>query len=224
VPGDPITPDDRRALVDAARAVAESGLVVGSSGNLSLRRGDRVLITPRRAELRAIGPADCVEIALADGALSPGHASDSEPSSEEGLHRAVYAAAPDATAVVHTHSHFATVLGTLVDELPPIHYGITAFGGPVRVVPFAVFGSPELAASVGAAFADRSAALLANHGAVVAAGSIGRAVDLAVQLEWLASVAYHAALAGTPALLSGEDLDATLEQSRRLRYALTEPA
>jgi L-fuculose-phosphate aldolase len=94
----------------------------------------------------------------------------------------------------------------------------------VRVVPFAVFGSPELAASVAAAFADRSAALLANHGAVVAAGSVARAVDLAVQLEWLASVAYHATAAGTPALLSPEDLDATLQQSRRLRYSLTEPA
>jgi L-fuculose-phosphate aldolase len=223
VSADPFTADDRRALVDAARAVAESGLVVGSSGNLSLRRGDRVLITPRRAELRAIDPADCVEIALSDGTVAADHATDSEPSSEEGLHRAVYAAT-DAGAVVHTHSHFATVLGTLVDELPPIHYGLTAFGGPVRVVPFAVFGSPELAASVGAAFADRSAALLANHGAVVAAGSVARAVDLAVQLEWLASVAYHATAAGTPALLSPEDLDATLQQSRRLRYSLTEPA
>lgn len=214
---------DRSALVDAARAVAESGLVVGSSGNLSLRRGARVLVTPRRAELRAIDPADCVDVALDDGAVAEDHATASEPSSEAQLHRAVYAAT-DAAAVVHTHSHFATVLGTLVDELPAIHYGLTAFGGPVRVVPFAIFGSSELAASVGEAFDGRRAVLLANHGAVVAAESVGRAVDLAIQLEWLASVAYHAMVAGTPALLSDEDLRRTVEQSRALRYSLTETA
>lgn len=217
------TTEDRADLVRAARTVAESGLVVGSSGNLSLRRGSRVLITPRRAELGAIDPADCVDVALEDGTVADDHGTDSEPSSEAQLHRAVYDAT-DAAAVVHTHSHFATVLGTLVRELPAIHYGLTAFGGPVRVVPFAVFGSAELAASVGAAFDGRRAVLLANHGAVVAAESIGRAVDLAIQLEWLASVAYHAMVAGTPALLSDDDLRRTVEQSRALRYSLTEPA
>lgn len=216
------TAADRAELVGAARAVAESGLVVGSSGNLSLRRGSRVLITPRRAELRAIDPAACVDVSLDDGSVADDHASSSEPSSEAQLHRAVYAAT-DATAVVHTHSHFATVMGTLVHELPSIHYGLTAFGGPVRVVPFAVFGSAELAASVAAAFAGRRAVLLANHGAVVAAESIARAVDLAVQLEWLASVAYHAMVAGHPTLLSADDFRRTLEQSRALRYSLTEP-
>lgn len=217
------TIEDRRELVAAARAVAESGLVVGSSGNLSLRRGSRVLITPRRAELGAIDPADCVDVALADGSVAADHDAGSDPSSEAQLHRAAYAAT-DARAVVHTHSHFATVLGTLVDELPAIHYGLTAFGGPVRVVPFSVFGSAELADSVGAAFVDRRAVLLSNHGAVVAAESIGRAVDLAIQLEWLASVAYHAMVAGSPRLLTSDDLRRTLDQSRALRYSLTEPA
>jgi L-fuculose-phosphate aldolase len=220
---DPITADDRHALVVAARAVAESGLVVGSSGNLSVRRGERVLVTPRRAKLGAIDPEDCVEVSLDDGAVADDHATDSEPSSEAALHRAVYAAT-DAGAVVHTHSHFATVLGTLVDELPAIHYGLTAFGGPVRVVPFAIFGSDELAASVGTAFEGRRGVLLANHGAVVAADTIEGAVDLALQLEWLCSVAYHATVAGSPKLLSAEDLDRTVQQSRALRYSLTEPS
>ena len=220
---DAITADDRHALVVAARAVAESGLVVGSSGNLSVRRGEHVLVTPRRAKLAAIDPEDCVEVGLDDGAVADDHATDSEPSSEAALHRAVYAAT-GAGAVVHTHSHFATVLGTLVDELPAIHYGLTAFGGPVRVVPFAIFGSDELAASVGAAFEGRRGVLLANHGAVVAADTIDGAVDLALQLEWLCSVAYHATVAGSPRLLSADDLDRTVQQSRALRYSLTEPS
>jgi L-fuculose-phosphate aldolase len=218
-----LTAADRHGLVVAARAVAESGLVVGASGNLSVRRGARVLVTPRRAKLEAIDPEDCVEVALDDGAVAAGHATDSEPSSEAALHRAVYAAT-GAGAVVHTHSHFATVLGTLVDELPAIHYGLTAFGGPVRVVPFAIFGSEELAASVGAALEGRRGVLLANHGAVVAADTIEGAVDLALQLEWLCSVAYHATVAGSPKLLSADDLDRTVRQSRALRYALTEPS
>jgi L-fuculose-phosphate aldolase len=218
-----ITADERHALVVAARAVAESGLVVGSSGNLSVRRGERVLVTPRRAKLGAIDPEDCVEVGLADGAVTDGHATDSEPTSEAALHRAVYAAT-DARAVVHTHSHFATVLGTLVDELPAVHYGLTAFGGPVRVVPFAIFGSDELAESVAAAFEDRRGVLLQNHGAVVAADTIDGAVDLALQLEWLCSVAYHATVAGQPQLLSADDLDRTAAQSRALRYSLTEPS
>jgi L-fuculose-phosphate aldolase len=220
---EPITADDRHALVVAARAVAESGLVVGASGNLSVRRGERVLVTPRRAKLGAIDPEDCVEVALADGAVADDHPTDSEPTSEAALHRAVYAAT-DAGAVVHTHSHFATVLGTLVDELPAIHYGLTAFGGPVRVVPFAIFGSDELATSVGAAFEGRRGVLLANHGAVVAADTIDGAVDLALQLEWLCSVAYHATVGGQPKLLSPDDLDRTVQQSRALRYSLTEPS
>lgn len=218
-----LTADDRRALVEAARTVARSGLVVGSSGNLSVRRGDAVLVTPRRAKLGAIDPADCVAVALADGAVAADHATDSEPSSEADLHRAVYEAT-GAGAVVHTHSHFATVLGTLVDELPAVHYGLTAFGGPVRVVPFAIFGSPELAASVGAAFDGRRGALLRNHGAVVAADTLEGAVDLALQLEWLCSVAYHAAVGGSPHLLTADDLDRTVQQSRALRYSLTEPS
>jgi L-fuculose-phosphate aldolase len=221
---DPFTPADRRALVDAARVVAECGLVVASSGNLSVRRDDHVLITPRRARLASIDPADCVCVAIADGAVDPGHASSSEPSSETQLHLAAYAGSPDAGAVVHTHAHFATVLSTLVDELPAIHYVATAFGGPVRVAPYATFGSPELAAGVAAALDGRSAALMANHGAVVTAASIDGAVEQARHLEWWASVYWHARVFGAPTILDAGQLDAVAEQSRNLRYAYTEDA
>jgi L-fuculose-phosphate aldolase len=208
----PVTTADLRAvLVAGARAVAESGLVVGAAGNLSVRDDDAMLITPRGARLEAIDPADCVAVDLATDAV------DAHASSETPLHRAVYAAT-DAGAIVHTHSTFATVQSTLVDELPAVHYGITAFGGPVRVAPYATFGSDELAASVAAALDGRRAALLANHGAVVIADSVDDAVDLALQLEWLCSVSYHASLAGTPTVLDADQLAAVVEQGRALRY------
>lgn len=218
---DPFTSEDRAALVAAARAVADSGLVVGSSGNLSLRSAGHLLITPRRARLGAVDPADCVSVRLADGAVAADHATGSEPSSETPLHLAAYAGS-DAGAVVHTHSHFATVLSTLVDALPAIHYVCTGFGGPVRVAPYATFGSQELADGVAAALDGRSAALMANHGAVATAPTIELAVEQALQLEWLASVYWHARVFGTPALLDDGQLHDVAQQSRTLRYSLTE--
>lgn len=212
---------DRQALVDGSRAIGQTGMVVGSAGNLSVRSGNHVLITPRGAELDAVAPEDLVDVALTDGTVSGDHASASRPSSETPLHCAVYAAV-DAGAIVHTHAHYCTVLSTLVDELPAIHYVITAFGGPVRVASYETFGTAELAASVSEALRDRRAALMANHGAVVAGRDIEHAVALAVQLEWLASVHYHALCAGTPKVLSEAQLADVVEHARSLRYGLEE--
>jgi len=210
----------RRALSDGARAVADSGLVVGSAGNLSVRVGDDMLITPRRYALNAVEPDDCVRVRLEDGAVVEAP-EGVDPSSETPLHRAVYEAT-EAGAVVHTHSHFATVLSTLVDEIPPVHYGTAAFGGRVRVARYATFGTDELAAAVEEALRDRRAALLANHGAVALADMVEGAVGLAIELEWLASVAYHATLAGRPRLLDDEELERVADRARTLRYTLTE--
>jgi L-fuculose-phosphate aldolase len=209
----------RAALAAGARHVAAGGLVVGSAGNLSMRSGDRVLITPRGALLEAVDPAECVEIALEDGAVAADHAAASRPSSEEALHRAIYAATSSRPpgAIVHTHSRYATVLGTLVDELPAIHYTINAFGGPVRVARYECFGTDALAAAVMEAMEGRSAALMANHGAVVAGHDVEHAVAKAIQLEWLASIHYDAIVAGTPSILSQADLDAVRARARELR-------
>jgi L-fuculose-phosphate aldolase len=197
------------ALAAAGRAVADGGLVVGTAGNLSVRSGDTMLITPRGTRLREVGR--CVRVRLSDGTVLDG----ANPSSETPLHRAVYAATR-AQAIVHTHSRFATVMSTLVGELPPVHYATTAFGGCVRVAPYATFGSDELAANVAAALEGRRAALLANHGAVTIGETLAVAVDLALQLEWLAEVAYYATLAGRPAQLAGEQLEAVVNQIRVL--------
>ena len=212
MPGPAFDAAARAALVAGSRAVAEAGLVVGTAGNLSIRSGDRLLITPRGSHLDAVDPRACVEIALADGA----HDADAHPSSESALHRAIYAAT-DAGAIVHTHSHYATVLSTLVDELPPIHYAIHALGGTVRVARYETFGTDALAAAVTEAMEGRRGALMANHGAIVAGRDVEHAVHLAITLEWLASVHYHAIVAGTPAILDEADIAAVREQVRALR-------
>lgn len=209
--------------MDGCHAIARTGMVVGSAGNLSIRSGERVLITPRGAELDAVDPRDLVDVGFADGSVAADHASATRPSSEAPLHCAVYAAV-DAGAIVHTHAHYCTVLSTLVDELPAIHYVITAFGGPIRVASYETFGTEALAISVTAALRDRRAALMANHGAVVAGRDIEHAVALAIQLEWLASVYYHAVCAGSPRILSEAQLGDVVDQMRSLRYGLEEPS
>jgi len=209
----------RAALATAARRVAECGLVVGSAGNVSLRAGDRILISCGGAELETLDPQDCLEVGLIDGRVAGTPGPEQRPSSELTLHTAIYSAT-DASAIVHTHSHYATVLGTIVDELPAVHYAVHRFGGPVRVAPYHTFGTEELAFAVTEALRDRSAALMANHGAVVTGRDIADAVSGAIQLEWLASIYYHATVCGTPNILTDSELDAVRERARQIRYGV----
>jgi L-fuculose-phosphate aldolase len=205
----------RAALVAGAHRVAEAGLVVGSAGNMSARTGDCVLITRAGSELDGLVHEDCVEVMVSDGAPAANQVS-ARPSSELPLHLAIYGAT-DAAAIVHTHSHYATVLATVADELPAIHYTINHFGGPVRVAHYETFGTDELAASVIEALEDRSGALMANHGAVVTGSDVKDAVGKAILLEWLASLYYHASLLGSPNILSEDELEAVRARARELR-------
>jgi L-fuculose-phosphate aldolase len=206
----------RASLINGAKRVAEAGLVVGSAGNLSLRSGERVLITRGGCELDALIPEDCVEVGLRESVIPEDYRSGPQPSSELALHLAIYGAS-DAAAIVHTHSHYATVLGTVTNELPAIHYTINHFGGPVRVARYETFGTEDLAASVIDALRERSGALMANHGAVAVGRDVREAVGRAVLLEWLASLYYHASLFGSPSVLSPDKLEAVRDRARRLR-------
>jgi L-fuculose-phosphate aldolase len=206
-------PEARAAVAAGARAVAAAGLVSGSSGNVSLGEGDLRAITPGGAALAEL-QADEVVVLDAGGELVWG---EGRPSSEAALHRAV-AARTDAAAVVHTHSHFATVLSCSVEEVPAVHYLFSRFGGPVRVAPYERFGSEELAGAAAEALRDRRAALLGNHGAVTVADTVPAAVALAELLEWACSVAYHALALGEPRLLSAAELAETARRSHELRY------
>ncbi|MFL5866755.1 MAG: class II aldolase/adducin family protein, partial [Thermoleophilaceae bacterium] len=113
----------------------------------------------------------------------------------------------DAGAVVHTHSAVATALSCVIEELPPVHYQMLAFGGSVRVAPYATFGSRELAENVHFALEGRSAALMQNHGAVCFASDCGAATELALLLEWACDVYWRASLVGDPRVLSEQELE-----------------
>lgn len=191
----------RDGLVEAGAHLARAGLVPGTSGNLSVRVGDKVAITPRG-----------IACGLLRAQLIPVHSTDGSvvhaplaPSSELPLHLALYTA-PGIAAVVHTHSAAAVAVSTLVDELPAIHYYAAVFGAPVRVAPYAPFGSVELAEGALHALGHSSAVLLANHGAVTVGRDLATAVEFALTLEWLCDVYLRAAAAGRPRVIDDKQL------------------
>lgn len=207
----------RDALVDVMRRAVADGLSNGTSGNASVRLDDgTVLVTPSGIAPAELTPASMVVVDAAGTvqATAPGVA----PTTELDLHLAVYAAAPHARAVMHTHSPFATAVACVGYELPAVHYDIVALGGPVRVAPYALFGSAELAAAGAAALEGRTAALLANHGAVAHGDHMAQAYDRAAKLEWLAQLYWHARQLGEPRTLTAAQLDDVRAQMARYRY------
>ncbi|MDI5963103.1 class II aldolase/adducin family protein [Streptomyces sp. SL13] len=188
-------------VVATARRTAAEGLVVGTSGNVSARVGDLVVITPSSVRYEDLGPDDLLAVDL-DGVTRAGRL---RPSSELPLHLAVYRAT-DARAIVHTHAPHATAVSTLVEELPPVHYICGALGGIIRVASYATYGSPELAEAALTALRDRTGCLLRNHGTVVYADTLATAYDNSAQLEWMCRVWLAAAAVGTPSLLPPEEI------------------
>lgn len=200
-----------KEVVAAARRTVADGLVVGTSGNVSLRVGDVVLVTPTGVPYDRLGPDDLCAVGL-DGDHVAGNL---RPTSELPMHLAVYRTT-DAAAVVHTHAVHATAVSTLVDELPAIHYMTAALGGPVRVAPYATYGSDELAANLLTALEGRSGALLRNHGTLTHGSTMEQAYDRTAQLEWMCRVwlAASSVPGRTPTLLPREELDRVAERFR----------
>jgi L-fuculose-phosphate aldolase len=199
-----LLPAAREAIVTTCLELYRAGLVVGTAGNVSLRAGDLVAVSPSGVRYAALTP-DLVGVHRLDG--TPVEA-PLAPTSELPLHLALYAARPEAGAVVHTHSPAATALSTLVDEVPAVHYYTAMFGGPVRVAPYATYGTDELARNVVRALHDRTGCLMGNHGAVTVGPDLAAAHDQSLYLEWLCDVYLRAASAGTPRLLSAAQLAA----------------
>jgi len=195
--------EQRRQVARTALALLETGLVVNTSGNASMRVGDHILITPSSQRYESLEPKDIVVLDLQGNPLD----GDLVPSSETPLHLSVYAAERDTQAIVHTHSVYATAVSTLLQELPAIHYQVADLGGPVPVAPYHTFGTEELARAVTDALRGRSAALMQNHGAITVARTIDRALARSVTLEWLARVFLIADQSGTPTLIDDEELE-----------------
>jgi L-fuculose-phosphate aldolase len=197
-----LLPAAREAIVTTCQELSRAGLVVGTAGNVSVRKGDLVAVTPSGLSYAALTP-ELVGVHRLDGAPVEAPLA---PTSELPLHLALYAARPEVAAVVHTHSPAATALSALVGEVPAVHYYVAMFGGPVRVARYATYGTEELARNAVDALRDRTACLMSNHGAITVGPDLAAAHDKSLYLEWLCDVYLRASSAGTPRLLSPEQL------------------
>lgn len=207
---DPAAADLAAKVLATARAMNACGINHGSAGNVSVRSAGGFIITPSGMAYDTCAAADMVEVG-ADGAASA--ASRRKPSSEWRFHRDIYAARPEAGAVVHTHSPFATALACQEQGVPAFHYMVARFGGAdVRCAAYATFGSQELSDAMMRALDDRCGCLMAHHGMVVFGRDADQALALAVELEALCEQYWRALQLGAPKLLSVAEMAQVMAQ------------
>ena len=215
-------PELRRQLIETACRMAPANLNRGSAGNLSVRTRenglDGYLITPSGMDYEVLVPEDIVFMRL-DGTPDGRR----KPSSEWRFHHDIYAVRPDAGAILHAHSPFATSLACLRRDIPPFHYMIARFGGDtIRCADYATFGSQALSDNALTALRDRCACLLANHGLLVFGKTLAQLFALAVEFEALCEQYWRACQLGQPVLLDPDEM-ATI-QAKFASYGQQDPA
>jgi L-fuculose-phosphate aldolase len=193
----------RQSICDACQEMNRLGINQGTSGNISLRHEDGMLITPTSTPYDSIQADDIVFMKL-DGSFD----TKQRPSSEWRFHRDILQARREVNAVVHAHPPYATTLAIMGLEIPPIHYMVACAGGEnIRCAPYATFGTEELSRHAVTALEGRLACLLAHHGMIAIGPSLSKAMWLAVEVETLARQ-YHGCLQiGTPPLLSKAEIE-----------------
>lgn len=193
----------RRRLVEVMQAMEARGLNRGTSGNVSARLGEGMLVTPSGVPPERLTPESMVFID-SDDTVPPGQM---KPSSEWRMHVGILRRRSDVGGVVHCHSRHATILACAGRPIPAVHYMVGVSGGTsVPVAPYAAFGSEELAEAVVTALEGRYATLMANHGQIVAAPSLGMALSIAEEIEEQAAVYYGCLAIGGPNLLSDDQM------------------
>jgi L-fuculose-phosphate aldolase len=193
----------RREIVAVSKALDEAGLMPNKSGNVSCRTTDGMLITPSGVPYCQLDPGQIVAV-LSDGTPA---ASGLRPSSEWRMHAAIYAGRAEVAAIVHTHSPRATALACAGVGIPAFHYMIALAGGDIRCMPYATFGTEELAERAVRGLEGRRATLLANHGVVAVGPSLRAAHSVASEVENLATQFLELRAAGLdPVTLSEAEL------------------
>lgn len=201
----------RAEVIATAQRMSREGLSPGRSGNVSCRYGDGMLITPSGLAYDLMKVGDIVYVAN-DGTPELGAL---KPSSEWRFHLAAYAARADAQAVVHTHSLNATALACSGKPIPAFHYMVALAGGnDIPLVPYATFGTEELADHVASGLKDRAACLMANHGQIATGNSLDAALELAFEVETLAAQYLRVLLLGAPVLLPDDEMALMVEKFR----------
>jgi L-fuculose-phosphate aldolase len=199
----------RSHVIETALNMSLHGLSPGRSGNVSCRWKNGMLITPSGMGYEDLELEDVVFVKV-DGSVPPGQR---KPSSEWHFHLAAYAARPDINAVVHTHSLNATVLACAHKPIPAFHYMVAAAGGAdIPLVPYATFGTPELAAYVAQGLKERDACLMANHGQIAIGNTLDAALELAHEVEILAEQYLKVLLLGAVHIIPAIEMKTVIEK------------
>lgn len=207
----------RDALVENCLALERLNVNQGTAGNLSVRCGKALLITPSAVPYDRLTPKMIAKMPIHGdyGAWS----GPLPPSSEWRIHLDILRAKPEVGAIVHTHALHATTLSLLHKPIPAAHYMIAAFGGPtIRCTRYAPFGTKELSDVVIEGLNDRQGVLLGQHGMVVTGDSLGQALWRAVELETLAKMYLLALSVGQPFILPDDEIMRTVEKFKTYGY------
>lgn len=197
-------------VLTTARAMNAVGINRGAAGNVSVRDGDGFIITPTGMAYDECVAEDMVRVKVSSGETAQGRR---KPSSEWRFHHDIYAARPEAGAIIHTHAPFATALACQQLEIPPFHYMIARFGGDtVRCADYATFGTQELSDAMLVALQGHKACLMAHHGMVVFGANLKETLALAVEFESLCEQYWRVLQLGAPKLLPADEMARVLEK------------
>ena len=198
----------RESIIEHCLEMNRSGINQGTSGNISIRHEDGLLITPTSMPYESIKPSDIVLLDAKGKSQGP-----YRPSSEWQFHKDILDARPEVNSVVHAHPTYCTVLAIMGREIPPIHYMLSVFGGPnIRCAPYAIYGSKELSDHAVDALEDRKACLLDHHGMIAVGTSLPQAMWLAVELETVARQHHGCLQLGDPPLLSEQQIQDVIDK------------
>lgn len=196
--------EERIQIVEYGKKLIAAGLTAGTGGNLSVLNTEDglVAISPSGFDYYKTMPEDVVLSDL-EGRIVEG---TRKPSVELPLHLALYRRRADVSAVVHTHSVYATTVACLQWELPAFHYLVGYAGKKVPLAPYATFGSEVLAQKVADTIEDHNAVLMANHGLICVGPGIAAAFNVAEVIELMARIYCQAKSLGEPVLLSDQEM------------------
>ncbi|WP_170604954.1 class II aldolase/adducin family protein [Ruegeria arenilitoris] len=202
----------RQEIIDACLQMNSSGLNQGTSGNISVRVGHSMLITPTSVPYERTTPDMIAKIDLSKEMTGAWEGS-APPSSEWRFHWKILKNRPEFSAIVHAHPPYCTTLAILRKRIPACHYMVAAFGGDdVKCSGYSAYGTEELAVMALSAMEGRSACLLANHGMIAAGADLEKAMWRAVELETLARQYWQALQAGDPIILDQKEIEETLRR------------
>lgn len=200
----------RAEMIGVCRRMVELGINQGTAGNVSVRSGDRFLITPSGIPYADMMPE---QIALMD--VNGNYWGPCKPTTEWRIHREIMRGRPGAGVVIHTHSMFSTTIACMRREIPALHYYVAVAGGPtIRCADYAIYGSQELADNVVAALVARDACLLANHGLLVVGPTLADTLRRTFDIEMLARQYVYALQIGEPFILSDDEIERVRQKMR----------